>query len=158
MEAFIGLLGVLAAILAAWIGYSQGRAAERRDLFDRRLPVVREIEKALRVALNSGNPEERSEAFFDFFRAEMDAKYLFGPDVADTLESYRKDFAAINAFSNLPNDSPDRQNMIDEKHAAMQRIAAFLLNSSDLFAPYMRFGGSGGLARWVRERRGRPRQ
>jgi len=79
----------------------------------------------------------------------MDAKYLFGEDVAATLENYQMDFAAINSFSDLPVDTPERQVMIDKQYAAMQRIADFFVNSSDLFAPYMRFDGTSGVGRWL---------
>lgn len=141
MEALIGFLGVFAAIVAAWIGYSQGRAVERRELFDRRLPIVRKMEQSLRTAINSTDRQEVHNAFFDYVSAERDAAYLFGPEIGVRLTGLRQDFANINAFWDVAEDNPERGKMIEKKYASMERIAGFLLTAPDVFAPYMRFGG-----------------
>jgi hypothetical protein len=141
MTTLIAALGVVIAGFGALIAYFQWRTAHQRvvlDLFERRLAVFREIEEAAKAALNDLGKQKLEPAFLSYVRAEANARFLFGEEVITALARLREDFAAVMAFSDIAVDHPEFQQLNDRKHGALQRLAAFILNSSPLFAPYIR--------------------
>jgi hypothetical protein len=134
-------LGLLIAGFGALIAYFQWRTGHQRvvlDLFDRRVAVFRQIEDAAKGMLNTASRADMEAPFWSYIRAESDARFLFGEDVIETLAKRREDIAAVMAFSELDHSHPEWQQLNDRKYTALQNLAAFVQNSSPIFAPYMR--------------------
>jgi hypothetical protein len=108
------------------------------DLFDRRLAVFHDVDEAAKAILNATSGSERQAPFWRYIKAEANARFLFGQEIIDLLAERRKDIAAIMSFSDIRFDHPEYAKLIDRMQIAQQNLAAFVQNSAESFAPYMR--------------------
>jgi hypothetical protein len=141
MTIIIAALGLLITDFGSLIAYFQWRTAHQRvvlELFERRIKVFEEIEHAARDALNAVDAKGLDLAFWNFVKAEANARFLFGEEVIAKLAKRRADVAAIQAFSEVREDHPEWHQMQNRKLQARNNLAAFIQNSSGLFAPYIR--------------------
>lgn len=84
----LGIITTIVAIAGAAIAYFQFVTARRKltlDLFDRRLKVVEMVERAVGAFQSSGKVTAQS--FNDLLTAKAGARFLFGDDVQDYLNS-----------------------------------------------------------------------
>jgi hypothetical protein len=141
MTITIAALGLLITTFGALIAYFQWRTAHQRivlELFERRIKVFEEIEHAARDALNAVDAKSSNSAFWNFAKAEANARFLFGEEVIAKLAKRRADVAAIQVFSEVSDDHPEWHQMQNRKLQALENLTAFVQNSSVLFAPYIR--------------------
>ena len=134
-------LGVIIAAVGAFIAYFQWRTAHQRvvlELFDRRLAVFRKLEESAKGILDGVSRKDLEAPFWSYIEAESNARFLFGEEVITALSRLRANIADAMAFCEIGDEHPDRHNLIERHSAALQYIAAFIQNSSPLFAPYMR--------------------
>ena len=134
-------LTLIVAIFGALITYFQWRTAHQRivlDLFDKRLAAFKEIEKAAKDVVNARLPADMELPFWSFVNAQGNARFLFGPEISAALQEMLKDITAVMAASGISQDNPEWSQYNDRKHAALQRLAHFVLNFSPLFVPYLR--------------------
>lgn len=136
----IPIAAIIVSVVVAGLQYLQWRTANQKvvvDLYDRRLTVYVQLEKAIGPVVREG--EASGEAFREFMIGEADARFLFGDDVREYLKTLRKSFAWLLSFTNEVIDrSPDRAQLIDTKFKYLGEIAAFYDKAPDLFAPYMK--------------------
>lgn len=141
MTTLIAAFGVVIAGFGALIAYFQWRTTHQRvvlDLFERRVAVFQEIENAAKAMLNAVTRKEIDSAFWSFVRAEANARFLFGAEVAIHLADRRADCAAIAAFSDVSEDHPEWRQMKERQYEALKHLADFVQNSASLFSPYIR--------------------
>ncbi len=80
----------------------------------------------------------RGDSFVAFATGQANAQFLFGREVRDYLQDLRKNFALISSYRDEVIDaSPQREKLIDKKYDALQRIANFYNDSSQMFGPYI---------------------
>jgi hypothetical protein len=77
-------------------------------------------------------------AFWNFVKAEANARFLFGEEVIAKLAKRRADVAAVKAFIEVRDDHPSRDQILNREQQARENLATFVQNSSVLFAPYIR--------------------
>jgi hypothetical protein len=124
------------------VQYLQWRTANQKvvvDLYDRRLKVFTQLEKAIGSVLRQG--DARGDAFNDFLIGEADSRFLFGDDVRTYLMGLRKTFAWMSTYTGSVIDQyPDeeRGTLIHQRANHLSEIAAFYDKAPDLFAPYMK--------------------
>ena len=131
---------LLLSALVLGVAYSQWRIANLRvlvELFVRRLDAYNKIRRATVLAMHQATvgPQE-----FSLFReGKAEAEFLFGEDVLEYLQPFHEDFAFLHTYTQETIDSlPNRDNLSDERIAAMLRINEFFQSSPSKFAPYMR--------------------
>jgi excinuclease UvrABC helicase subunit UvrB len=133
-------INTLIAAFVAAVVYFQWRTAHQRvvlDLFDRRLRVFEDIEKAVRSVFASA--QVTNETFRLFVEAKARARFLFSKDVIDYLEKLQKDFAWRLSFTDdAIKKHANRNALFVQSHEVLNRIVAFSEKSTVLFSPYMR--------------------
>jgi hypothetical protein len=136
----ISVAAIVVSLVVAVVQYAQWRTANQKviiDLYDRRLRVYAQLEKAIAPVVREG--EVTSEAFKEFAIGEADARFLFGDDVLEYLKTLRKRFAWLVSFTDDVIDrKPNRKQLIDLKYEYLGEITAFYDKAPDLFAPYMK--------------------
>jgi hypothetical protein len=136
----IPIAAIIVSLVVACVQYAQWRTTNQKvviDLYDRRLKVYTQLEKAIVPVLREG--EVSQEAFREFVIGEADARFLFGDDVHEYLKTLRKRFAWLLSFTNeVIDQKPNRNQLIDLKFKYIAEIVAFYDNAPDLFAPYMK--------------------
>jgi hypothetical protein len=136
----ISIAAIIVSIVVAVVQYAQWRTANQKvviDLYDRRLKVYQQLEKAIAPVLREG--EVSNAAFLEFMIGQADATFLFGEDVQEYLKSLRKCFAwLLSITKEVIDNSPKRAELIDTKHKYIAEIVAFYDTAPRLFAPYMK--------------------
>jgi hypothetical protein len=136
----IPIAAIIVSIVVVVVQYAQWRTANQKvviDLYDRRLKVYQQLEKAIGPVLREG--EVSGAAFNEFMIGQADATFLFGEDVQEYLKSLRKCFAWLLSMTNeVIDNSPKRAELIDTKFKYIAEIVAFYDTAPRLFAPYMK--------------------
>lgn len=136
----ISIAAIVVSLVVALVQYAQWRTANQKvviDLYDRRLKVYTQLEKAIGSVLREG--EVSGEALTDFMIGEADARFLFGNDVREYLKLLRKHFAWLSSFTDDVIDRrTNRNQLIDLKSEYLGEIISFYDKAPDLFAPYMK--------------------
>jgi hypothetical protein len=110
------------------------------DLFDRRLKEVEGVERAVGPIITNG--KITFENFSDLLTAKAAARFLFGQEVQEHLNSLHRDFAFWLAHPDKlladPNTT-NREALIDKKYEVEARFVEYPRNAAAIFGPYMRF-------------------
>ena len=132
----IPLVTAFIAAVVAFIAFLQWQTAREKvllDLFDKRFAVYEELRAAV------GQRHDQA-AYFDFLRAALRARFLFGPKVQTFLDERRDDLAhepvELNLLSQpIPEDRKDaaEAKLIDRA----DRLSRFYIDLDELVAPYM---------------------
>jgi hypothetical protein len=134
------IAAIIVSIVVAVVQYAQWRTANQKvviDLYDRRLKVYQQLEKAVGPVLREG--EVSGAAFKEFMIGQADATFLFGEDVQEYLKSLRKCFAQLMSITNeVIEKSPDYAQLRDIKSKHIAEIIAFYDTAPRIFAPYMK--------------------
>jgi hypothetical protein len=132
---FMYYVGTIILIVGAVISYFQWRTAQQKvalDLFDRRYAIYEELRDI--VAQFMRNLEFSHELQRSYLYAQNRARFYFGAEVEDYLETLRKDMMRGHHF-----DRFGRQAMnVDEQVARLDRVAVFFTEIDKMFIPYMR--------------------
>ena len=128
------------AFLVLLVGYAQWRTANQRvvlDLFDRRLESYQDLEDAVGGVLREGVVD--AHAFRRYLDGKMRARFLFGNDVLEFLDSVYDDIVALQTIytDDVINHSARRMELTDKKFAAVRRVSAFAEQAPLIFGPYM---------------------
>jgi hypothetical protein len=133
----IPIAAIIVSIVVAVVQYAQWRTANQKvviDLYDRRLKVYQQLEKAISPVLRDG--EVNGAAFNEFMIGQADATFLFGEDVQEYLKSLRKCFAWLLSMRNeVIENSPKRAESIDTKFKYIAEIVAFYKTAPDCSHP-----------------------
>jgi hypothetical protein len=136
----ISIAAIIVSIVVAGVQYAQWRTANQKvviDLYDRRLKVYQQLEKAIGPVLREG--EVSAAAFKEFMIGQADATFLFGEDVQEYLKSLRKCFAALLGMTKeFIDNSPERAKLVETKSKYLLEIVTFYDTAPRLFAPYMK--------------------
>lgn len=137
----ITFLGVVIAGVAAWVAWAQWYTARTKlafDLFNQRMEVYDGLISAFSDVVAVGSPVAHT--FTNFGRAERKAKFLFGKDVTDYLQTMRSRLATLEECASIM--APNRGD--DEYHSAVKRrrvpfdeVVASIVKLPALVAPYM---------------------
>ncbi|WP_415403682.1 hypothetical protein [Tateyamaria sp. SN3-11] len=116
---YISALGpMLIATFIAYIAYQQwvvNKTTLREKLFERRLKVFDETHDFLAHVMRNGNCED--DALVRFGGTEHRARFLFGPEIQERLQSGRKDAVQIQYLQKVwdkPENSATRAEMIEQ--------------------------------------------
>lgn len=139
----MGLLTAIIAALGALIAYFQFVTARRKlmlDLFDRRLKVVENVERAMGSVFSRAKVTD--ESFLQLMDAQAAARFLFGQDVMTFLRSVQADFAFFishheHILEELEDD--ERKKAIARKYEILNRYVEYPKTLSEIFGPYMKF-------------------
>ena len=136
----ISFAAIFVSVAVLGVQYAQWRTANQKvviDLYDRRLKVYAQLEKAIGPVLREG--KVNGEAFKEFMIGQADARFLFGDDIHEYLGVLRGSFAWLLSFTDdVIDQEPNRKQMIDLKYQHLREIIAFFDKAPDLFAPYMK--------------------
>lgn len=136
---FIQFLTVLIGIAVAGVGYAQWRTANQRvvlDLHEKRTKAFGQIEQAVFIAFGEG---EVSQATFNLFaQGQLDARFIFGDEVAVYLKELRGAFAFVMCFprqvaGSMPYSAEDAA----KRTKALLKITEFHDEGVLKFNPYM---------------------
>ena len=122
-------IAVLIAFGVLLIGYAQWRTANQRavlDLFERRLAAYYELESAIGGVMREGIVD--GDAFRRYLNGRMQARFLFGTDVLEFLDSI---------YDDVIDHSAKRVELTDNKFAALRRVSGFAERAPAVFGPYM---------------------
>jgi len=122
-------IAVLIAFGVLLIGYAQWRTANQRavlDLFERRLAAYYELESAIGGVMREGIVD--GDAFRRYLNGRMQARFLFGTDVLEFLDSI---------YDDVIDHSAKRVELTDNKFAALRRVSGFAERTPAVFGPYM---------------------
>ncbi|MCK1424577.1 hypothetical protein IVA96_15585 [Bradyrhizobium sp. 159] len=139
----LGIITTIVAIAGAAIAYFQFVTARRKlmlDLFDRRLKVVEMVERAVGAFQSSGKVTGQN--FNDLLTAKAGARFLFGSDVQDYLNSLHRDFAFCLTYSDAmlaDLATANRDALIDQKYQIELRLAQQPAQLTVAFGPYLKF-------------------
>jgi hypothetical protein len=124
---------LLLGLIAAYIAWQQWHSSHDRlvlDLFDRRFQVFHELTRAILEAFHKPNAGVNDLAKFD--AASEKARFLFGPEVLEYLNSIRTHLINIiakgRAFAEMP-DGEARTRAENEIVAALNQMHGFYGNS-----------------------------
>jgi hypothetical protein len=135
----ISVATITVAVVVAVVQYAQWRTANQKvvvDLYDRRLKVFHQLESAVGIVMQDG--EANGESFRNFAIAQADARFLFGDDVKEYLQTLRESFAWLTSFTNTVIDqSENRAELIDTKYRHIKRIIDFYEEAPAIFGPYI---------------------
>jgi hypothetical protein len=149
---------VAAAIAAAWVAYSLGRAqisvaetqakiAERNwqtvnekivlDLFERRIAIFEGIRAVVSDVLRTGQPTQQE--YFQYLKAIDKAPYYFGPEVTEYLETLRHLISELELDHSIISNfyDPARTERIKGRTTRMTELSQFYETSKHLFGPYI---------------------
>lgn len=136
----ISSAAIFVSIAVLVVQYAQWRTANQKvvvDLYDRRLKVYTQLEKAMGPVLREGKVD--GHAYKEFLIAEAEGRFLFGDDIQQYLRSLRKHFAWLLSFTDeIIDGRPNRTQMIDLKHQYLAELVGFFDTAPGLFAPYMK--------------------
>ena len=85
------VLTVIIALIAAYIAYQQWRTNARMvklDAFDRRFRIFDEVQRFIGVVLRNGGASE--EELQKFYRATLEAEFIFGKEIPRYLSELRR--------------------------------------------------------------------
>jgi hypothetical protein len=144
MDSWIAVLQALAtpaiAVGGAFIAFAQLRIAQRRaafDLFERRLTVYEELQRAAMAVIGSAKVDQS--ALMRVSQAQFSAKFIFGKDVNTYLEKMHNDFVWRFTHTDEAIDAhPNRDELLNLESNILLRITAFKDTAPPLFARYMR--------------------
>jgi hypothetical protein len=109
-SALISIAAITVSIVVAVVQYAQWRTANQKvviDLYDRRLKVYQQLEKAVGPVLRDG--EVSGAAFKEFMIGQADPTFLFGEDIQEYLKSLRRCFSWLLSMKNgVIDNSPKR--------------------------------------------------
>jgi hypothetical protein len=134
---WLAIVTTIVAFAGAVIAYFQFVTARRKlmlDLFDRRLKVVETVERAIGPFQTTG--KVTMENFSDLLIAKAGARFLFGHDVEDHLNSLHRDFAFCLAHSsNMLADpaTPNGEALISSMSEVEIRLSAYPTNNATIF-------------------------
>jgi hypothetical protein len=133
-------IAVLIAFGVLLIGYAQWRTANQRavlDLFERRLAAYYELESAIGGVMREGIDD--GDAFRRYLNGRMQARFLFGTDVLEFLDSIYDDVIALQTIyrDDVIDHSAKRVELTDNKFAALRRVSGFAERAPAVFGPYM---------------------
>ena len=125
----------------ATIGYLQWRTAHQRvvvDLFDQRINTYYAIADVIAEVTASGSAKKPDEVF-QLGKAMLDAKFLFGRDVEQYLDSLRKELIDMQlAEDMISENNEDHANWVAGKYQHFRKILQFYDLFPDLCEPYLR--------------------
>ena len=135
----VSIASVTVAVIVAIVQYAQWRTANQKvvvDLYDRRLKIFQKVEDAIAPVMRDA--EANAEAFQTFSIAQAEARFLFGEDIKEYLQTLRESFAWLLSFTNTVIDqSENRAELVDAKYNHIKRIVDFYNIAPTLFAPYI---------------------
>lgn len=120
------------------VAYAQWRTANQKvvvDLFDRRVKVLEALRSAIGQIAREG--EADPEASQAFTRAQVDAEFLFGPEVKTYLEGIALDIIKLRSYRVISERDAEFSKKIEMKGAIFERIVDFYKTSPPIFAPYI---------------------
>lgn len=140
MSVLISIAAIVVSVVVAVVQYAQWRTANQKvviDLYDRRLKVYTQLEKAIGPVLREGKATGND--LREFMIGQADAKFLFGEDVQKYLLVLRKRLAWLVSFTDEVIDRRNNRNqLIDLKYQYLEEVIVFFDKAPDLFAPYMK--------------------
>src|SRR5215472_5780631 len=95
----VSVAALVVSLVVTLVQYAQWRTANQKvviDLYDRRLQVYRQLEKAIAPVMREAEVDQA--AFTAFCIGESDATFLFGDDIRQYLKSLRKALAWMLSF------------------------------------------------------------
>jgi hypothetical protein len=132
-------ISIVVLIVVAIVQYAHLRIANQSvviDLYERRMSAYAQIDKSVQSVMNKG--EATHDDLYQFVVAQTGARFLFGQDVRSYLQDLREHLAWLVTFNDVAIDeSPEAQQLSDEKFERMKRFVSFFDTSSELFAPYL---------------------
>ena len=79
------------------------------------------------------------DVFQEFVRAEGEARFLFGSDVRDYLQTLRDKLSFINIFTaDVIRADPDKAEKFKKRAQTITSVSKFFSTGLELFAPYIR--------------------
>ena len=135
------LLTPAIALLALTIGIFQWRTAHQRavlDLFDRRMQIFDELNKAVSEIVREGKADFRDVILFT--QAASRARFLFGNEITSYLERIRTTIIGLRQAELQANSEDDvrRAAGADLEARHLMTITGFYEEFSDLVRPYVR--------------------
>jgi len=134
----ITVLAFVVSAFVAFIQYAQWRTANQKvviDLFDRRLRVFTALRDAIGEISRSGEAEHVSMNAYTL--AQVDAEFLFGPEVNDYLEKIAREIASLHVHRLIPDAAPNYSEIVERKYATFNRVTDFYKTAPTIFSPYI---------------------
>jgi len=125
------VVAALAFILAI-ANFATGRATLALALFDRRMEVYEAVRKASTLAMNSEREFTENDGLKHLHKALNDARFLFGPEVAEHLNTLWKAGVELQ----VSRDSPKRK-ALDAYDKAYGELVDGTVKLQGLLRPYM---------------------
>jgi hypothetical protein len=140
LGAIFGLLTFCVSVGVALVGYAQWRTANQKvvlDLHEKRIKVYDQIEDAIASVMRHGSVADDVAA--QFARGRAEARFLFGPDVLDYLQSVWSDVTWIHTYTpDTIRQSPNPSDLFNKRTDTMIRVSNFFTEAPNKFAPYIR--------------------
>jgi hypothetical protein len=138
--AIAGFTAVVGA-LGCFIAWRQWRTAHERvvlDLFDRRFQVAADAQKVVGPVMANGRSDLSD--LIKIGQVQARARFLFGDDVNDYLETIRVALIDVQKAQGLMEDdsSTDRKAAVELKYKRLSEISKFYEAFPPLCEPYMK--------------------
>jgi hypothetical protein len=135
-------LVIFLSVLTIVVSYFQWATAYQKvlvDLFDRRMAVYENVERAVGHAVRHGSAD--AETVNRMTTALVGARFLFDEPLEKYVDAIRNDILTLHIYHDDLLDrmqDPERARRIKDKYDALRRISDFTKEGAEKFAPYMR--------------------
>jgi hypothetical protein len=135
MWAFISALAALVAVAIAYLQWKTAQTKVALDIHATRYAIYQDLRDAVTSFLRELNFS--NEVHAKYMDAQSRARFQFGAEVEEYLESLRLDMIRGHMFDRYSRDLK-QLGSVDAQVARLDRISAFYSEIDRMFVPYMR--------------------